>query len=429
MDKYDDIDDEKELEVLASKRRERQDGNVQNKKKIGTKLGLLLIVGILAVSALYLNKEKIQPFFAELLGGFNNANPQSRSINNNSDGQVSANRINIESSAKATFVGYGKNFLYSTKDGTKLFDQNQNQIWTYTYTMSSPVVINSAMSTVVYENQGRNIKVYNEKGEVYSLKTDGSIVQVEINKNGCVAIMIKTDNGYKIQAYNQKGELLMERIDQDFGIYPVSLDLSEDGKVLAVSYFDTNDVELIGKVLFFYTSKTDAKSSDIGDFFASVSKNGTLISSIKCVDTDRFIAVGDNKIIAFDSSGQELWEIEIANKVDKVTFGHDRNVTVAYGDAFPEKDGFDKGTVVSYDQNGKIVFEIQINKPVTYLAGYNNGIVIGANREFICTNYNGNVQWTHVATQDIKDIIPLNALTQVLYITNSFAEITSIKDK
>jgi len=428
MDKYENIDDdEKELDIFETKRKERQEENVRSKKRTGTGFGIFLILVIIGVSAIYINREKVQPFFNELLGGIDRS--QSAVIDDDLQDSSQANRINIESSARATFVGYGKNFMYCTKDGMKLFDQNQNQIWTYTYTMAAPVVINDGSSTVVYENQGRNIRVYNEKGEMYSIRTDGPIVQVEINKNGCTAVMINNDSGYKTQVYNQVGELLMERVDQDFGIYPLSLDLSEDSGVLVVSYLDTNDIELVGKVIFFYTSKGGAIISETGDFFASVSKKGTLISSIKCIASDRFIAIGDNRIMSFDNEGNELWEIEINNKIDKIAFGNDRYVTIAYGDEFPGKDGFDKGTVISYDQNGKIVFEIPMNKPVTYLAGYKDGVVIGANRDFVCANYSGSIQWSHTATQDIKDIVPLNSLTQVLYVTNSYGEITDMRNK
>ena len=52
----------------------------------------------------------------------------------------------------------------------------------------------------------------------------------------------------------------MERFEQDSGIYPLSAALSEDSRILAVTYADTSDIEIKAKVLLFYVNKEDSRT-------------------------------------------------------------------------------------------------------------------------------------------------------------------------
>lgn len=405
--------EQNELELLLAKRNQKKAMPVK-KKHSHSSLAIFTVILLLAASGMYLYKDKLTSLAMQIKN-----NAKTVVSMENSDGMI------IESGSKVNFISFGNNYLYCTKDGVKYFDIGQNQKWNSTFTMTSPAVVNNGNYTAIAEAQGRNVKVYSQEGEMYSISGDGMIMQISVNSIGSIGLILKTDTGYKVQVYDEKGALMMERFDEDEGIYPIALDVSADKKVLAVSYLDTTDIEMVTKILFFYTGRGDTKKTESGDFFASVEKNGEIVPSIKYMKNGIFMAVGDTTIFAIDSSGKELWNAEVANKIDKITWSEEYLV-LALGQTLPGKEGAPNGTVRILNTTGKQANDYCIDKSITYLKAYKQGIVAGSNRDFTALTYNGKSLWEHIATQDVRDIVLMNSAEHVLYVTNNSADIINI---
>lgn len=407
------LQEQNELELLVAKRNQKK--AAPNKKKPeNSALAIFTVIVLLFVSGAYLYRDKV----------FNLA----QHIKEKAQTVVTTGNkteIKIENGSKTTFIGFGNSYLYCTKDGVKYFDDGQNQKWNSTYTMTSPSVVNNGSYTAVAEAQGRNVKVYSESGELYSVSADGIIMQISVNSIGSVGLIMKTDSGYKVQVYDEKGSLIMERFDEDKGVYPIAVDISADKKVLAVSYLDTTNIEMVSKILFFYTGHEDTKNTDSGDFFASVEKVDEVVPAIKYMSNGIFMAVGDATVFTIDISGKEIWSDEICNKIEKIAFS-DEYLIMALGEPLPGKDGAQNGTIRILSKAGKQSSDYLLGKGVTYLKAYKNGIVVGRNRDFMALNYNGKLLWEHTATQDVKDIILMSSVENVLYVTNNSAEIINI---
>ncbi len=401
----------------------------KNVKKKSERTAIVAFICIVVVAGIYLGKNHIKPIGEKLSASvsvFKKVSKQNENSIEKKDNNKSG-KISFETGAKTSFAVVGKNYFYCTKDGIKFLDFNGNQLWNYTYTLNSPLAISEGECFAVAETQGKAVQVYNREGELYSLRTDSAILQMSLNKEGALALILKDSGGYKIQLYNKTGQLLMERMDHDEGVFPLSLDISNDEKILAVSYIDTNEIEVAGKILFFNSNKNDAKNSESGDFFASISKNGTFIPVLKCMDNGNFIAVGDSIIFCLDSSGNELWSVEVNNKIDKVAFGNGTHTIIALGEAIAGRDGVDNGTIVIIDEKGSSKSNISMGRPVTYLSAYKTGIVAGVGREYTSFSYSGNINWNHTATQDVKDIILLSSSNMALYVTNSSCQVMDMK--
>jgi|GEM_PF-3630903 hypothetical protein len=407
------IQEQNELELLVAKRNERKAVPVKN-TYAHSALAIFTVIALLAASGIYFCRDKIINVVQNI-----KQTPQTVAAAENDA------EIKIESGSKTTFVGFGRSYLYCTKDGVKYFDGDQNEKWNSTYTMTSPSVVNDGSCTAVAEAQGRSVKVYSEEGELYSISADGTVVQISVNSSGGTGLILKTDSGYKVQVYDEKGNLIMERFDENKGVYPIAVDVSSDEKVLAVSYLDTTDIEMVSKILFFYTGNEDTKNTESGDFFASVEKVGEIVPAIKYMDNGIFTAVGDTNIFAMDSSGKELWNNKISNKIDEIAFCGEYLV-MALGDALPGEDGAENGTVRILNTVGNQSYDYCVGKSIAYLKAYENGIVAGSNRDFTALSYNGKLLWNYTTTQDINDIIIMNSAERVLCVTNNSADIINI---
>ncbi len=386
-----------------------ENGKKGNKGKFAAAAVLVIIIG--AVSYLY--KDNIKEFAAYI---------PIVSETFSKDEAEKAVEMDIESGSKSSFVGYGNEYLYVTKDGVKFFDANNTQKWNYTYTMSSPVTVNNGNYTAVAESQGRVIRMYNETGEIYTVQPDGAVFRFSINNSGSLAAIIKSEPGYKILVYNETGQLLMERFEQDEGVYPIALDISGDGRILAVSYLDTTGIEMVSKILLFYTNKEDNKNTESGDFFGSIEKEGCVVPSVKYMENGSFAAVGDNIIFSINLQCEEEWTVDLNNELKGVSFGNGKHMALALGDEFAGEEGVNSNTVEIINSSGKVTGSYDMGVPITYISAYENGVVIGGNKNFVCLNYNGGVQWEYTATYDVKDIILMDNAKNVILVGNNKAE-------
>lgn len=342
---------------------------------------------------------------------------------NNDDKKNNLNKsMEFESNSKSTFAIMNKGFAHCSKDGVKYYNTMEDQKWNSTFTMTSPVMVAEGEYFAVGESGGKNVKVYNGDGEVYSVKTEGTVSRIAINKNGYTAVMSSMTDYYRIQVFDNKGTEITKREEKDKGVYPLDVDISDDNSVIAVSYVDTTDVTMMGKVLFFYAYKEQGK--EYADaMFAAVQKEDEIIPEIEFMNGNKLVCVTDKSLYAFNLKGDQAWEIKLLNKIQAVSFeGKDKTV-VAYGEPFGGTEGFASGKVEWIDTNGKVTGSFDGSDSITYLKAGKGGAVIGNHNTYKAIAENGKELWEYKAKQDITDILFMNGTSNVLVVTKTSAEI------
>ena len=358
------------------------------------------------------------------------AETESTAESNDSGSSVSeqsVERITFDNDSRSKFVMCENGFFYFSRDGARFYESVDQQVWNDTYSMSSINVSSNGDYAVVSDIQGRNIRVYNTSGLAFASQVDGNIVQCSVNAEGTCSVVEKTGNDYKVQVYRNDGSMLLERFDQDEGVYPISSVLSDDSRVLAVSYLDTSDIEMKTRILFFYVNKSDAKESDSGDFYAAVEKEDLIVPYIYYYDGD-FIAVGDSCVFAIDDSGNEIWSTDIPNHIEYVGFTDNGNAVLALGEAIADMESYESGTVCMLGSNGGIKREYTAKADIIYFKVEGNSIVIGVGKEFTCLSDSLTERWSYTATQDIRDIIPYSGNNAVI-VTNTDASFVNVGNR
>lgn len=335
--------------------------------------------------------------------------------------------LQFESDSKSVFRTYGKGFLQCTKDGVKFFEEMGSQKWNDTYTMKTPTVINEGQYTVVVELLGRQAIVYDKNGKKYAVSTEGNIIQVSLNTNGYLGIITNNKTGYQTLIYDNQGTEIGKRIEESEGVYPISVEISNDNRVFAVSYLDTTDIELNSKVLFFYIYKDDA--IDYTDsMFASVERPGELVPILKYMQDGKLIAISDKSVFAVNNDGKELWKIELTNHIEKVNFSDSQDIIIAYGEELSNKEGKKEGTVEWLSSNGTVSTTFESGEKVTYMNTKDNMTIIGIGKHYYNVKNTGKIIWEHTAIQDISDILFMENESKVLFVTKNSAEIADISD-
>lgn len=335
-------------------------------------------------------------------------------------------KMALDESSRSSFAVFGGSFLLSTKDGVKYFNGMGDRKWNDTFNMTIPQLISEGSYAAVGDMGGKTIHVYGENGLLYTVQTEGALVQFGLNKNGYLSVISKKDTAYSIQIYNGGGTLLKGRVEESDGVFPLSSDVSDDNKSFAVSYLDTSDIEPIGHVLFFYINPDDSENYT-DSMFAAVEKGGEIIPIVGFMQGGALAAVSDCAVYGISSSGQEVWSYSIENRVQQVSLSEKNHVVLALGDAIANKDGREKGTVCWIDSSGNESASYEGGGDINYLQVSQQGVVIGVDKIYSGIRNNGKLAWSYRATSDVRDILPMEQLEQVLLVTKSEAVITQMK--
>lgn len=375
----------------------------QTKIGIGILLVLLVLVGLVFADTYY-GSGKIRQFFVRT----------SSTQTEQKTGNGVLETMELDVGSQSSFAVFGKAFLHCTKDGVKFYDSTGNQRWSDTFTMTSPKLIQEGNYMAVGDMNGKSLRVYDQNGMLYQIQLEGSLTQFALNENGYLSLIEKQANGSQILIYNNSGTLLKGRVEESAGVYPVSTDISDDNKSFAVSYVDTTDVKIIGKVLFFYISSTDSeKVTD--SMFASVIKENEVMGTVS-YGSGVLRAVSDKQLYGFGTDGSEKWAYAFPNVVDNISFQNKGMAVLVLGDAAVGQESRPDNTICWVDGNGKETASYESAKEITYFSAWEDGVIAGSQSDFAGLRHTGSVEWTYQAVQDVSQMVPMEKFTKVLVV-------------
>jgi hypothetical protein len=343
---------------------------------------------------------------------------------NNSTTQLKG-KINFDADSKSSFALIGDAYVQCTKDGIKY---NGSSNWNETYTMQNPIMMSEGNIIAVGEIKNRGVYVFNEKGKLYTVQTEAEIVKFAINKLGYLAVITKTDSKYTTKVYNKSGVLLTERIDEIKEIYPVALDISDDGKYLAVSYIDTSSTNYVSRILF-YDIENKNEYVDSINFNATIQKKDEIIVMVSYSEGNKLTVVSDKAIMLVDYNGKELWSKSLSNNLTAIELDNKKEIVLALGDAFPSGSEYKSGTVIWYDFAGNKLGSYETKDKIEILAAKGSKILAYGAQTIYGLSNRGNLLWKHIGTQDVNQVLLYDDLSKMLLTYRNSAEIININSK
>lgn len=202
---------------------------------------------------------------------------------------------------------FGDDLLLLNKNGIKLIDNKGEYIWEAPMTLTNPTVDIDGKYALLADLEGNcSLNLYNLKGKnlvTYPINTE--ILSAKVNKSGKAAAAI-TAEGYKGAAvvFDRKGNEIF-RWNSGEG-YIIDLDISSDGKSIAVAQMMSDGAETYSKIHVINISSGNESGSYVCE--------GSLVASVAFDDSGRIIAVAQNKVYGLNKKGAEKFVIDLAGK-------------------------------------------------------------------------------------------------------------------
>lgn len=211
----------------------------------------------------------------------------------------------MEMMSEASFYDYDGDILKVSKNGAILIGTDGEKLFNVSYEMNDPIVDICGSYIAIAGSKASDIYIMNSTGLKGHIVLTRKIRQIEVGAQGTVAVLTEDKGTYYINLYDTEGNELVEGAMHLTNTgYPLTMDLSYDAKLLAVSIVDIGTGR-VRTTLNFYNFGSVGQNQ-IDNKVASYTYEDTVIPRVLFFEDGHAVAVGDNKVVFY--KGNEIPE-------------------------------------------------------------------------------------------------------------------------
>ncbi len=234
------------------------------------------------------------------------------------------NTVEREQVEAATVVDYGTNFLTYSADGIHCTDAKGSDIWSCPFEMQNPMVEVCGDYVAAADYNGRKIYVYNSSGELGAISTSNPIRAIKVSDKGVVVAVLDDTTVTPICLYYYDGsEIASFRTTMSKSGYPVALDISDDSKMVAISYLYLDSGTMTSKVAFYNFGEVGQNETD--NLVSGYDYQSELVPVVEFMDNSHAFALANDRLIFYAGSQrpQSTANILLQEEVQSVYYSKD----------------------------------------------------------------------------------------------------------
>ena len=290
--------------------------------------------------------------------------------------------ISYAEASNAKYLEFGTNVLRYSQDGASAFNISNDMLWNETFEMQNPIVDTCGDFVAIGDYMGTTIYIYNSEGLRGSIDTSTPLKRFCVSGNGNVAVVLEDDEVTWVKLYDVNGtNIASDRTTMSKSGYPVCIDISEDGILLAVSYLFVDSGMLSTSVAFYNFGAVG--QNEVDNLVSGYNYSGSVGSLVKFINPDTSIVVADNKFCIFKGKEkpESVFEKDIDEEILSV-FNNENQVALV----FEDDDGENKFIVEVYDDKGNTVTTQGFDMDYSNITLYRDLLII--NNSEACQIYN-----------------------------------------
>lgn len=169
------------------------------------------------------------------------------------------------------YIEFVDNIFQYSKDGAALLNKKGEEIWNQPFQMQNPIVEICRGTLAIGDKGGTSIFVLQKDGMKGEIRTPTPIEKMTVSEQGIVGAVLKEEDTPKVVCYDLKGNILAEHKAsfKNTG-YPVDLAISNDGKMLLVSYVCLKEVLLQRRLFIMILVSQEKKKKTIRQHWQSI---------------------------------------------------------------------------------------------------------------------------------------------------------------
>lgn len=371
-----------------------------NKKRIiiATTIAII-VIALIVTSILYINNKQARNWI-------------DKNIFRKEKMQNNLPSIEIEESNKLRIYAFNKYIGILNKNNFEIYDNTAKKENTLTLEITTPIFSSNNRYLAVAEEKGQKIYLIEDKNIKWETEVEGNISQIQVNKNGYVAVTI-VDTSYKtvIQMYDSQGTPLFKTFLSS--TRAASTSISEDNKYLAIAEIDTSGTIIQSNIKIY--SIEDAKNKPKESLKKTYNgENNDLIIDIKYQEKDKLLCLYTDKItlIKTDETKENIQEFN--NK--KISFA---SIKLSNASITVEEKSTGLFTadsmlnIVNSENKSTSIYTAEAVTKEIYTSGDVIALNLGSEVNFV--NTSGWLVKKYIAEQEITSIVLSNSIAGIIY--------------
>ncbi|SFB11135.1 hypothetical protein SAMN05216249_109111 [Acetitomaculum ruminis DSM 5522] len=302
---------------------------------------------------------------------------------------------------------FGNDLIMYNNDGIQGIGSDGNSLWSQAYDMQSPMLDICGGYLCIADSQGKEIFVIDSSGNINTIKVSMEIEQLKVSSVGTVIAVLDDGNKKYLTYYDKEGTLLAQgTVQMKKSGFPMDIDLSYDGKMLAVSYLYITTGQMQTNVAFYNFDSVG--KSEIDNIVSSYSYRGIMIPDIEFMSNGNAVMFGDDRIIIYNNSEKptELLKIDLDKEVSSI-FYSDKNFGIA------TKNHENGGTIVIYNADGKEKSKFNTDLNFDAIEFDKNTIIAKNSTSVRIYRNNGKLKFSYDFEDNLYNILSVKTLLPV----------------
>ena len=260
-------------------------------------------------------------------------------------------KISYPEASNARYLKFEGNVLRYSQDGASAFNIANDMIWNETFEMQNPIVDVCKDYIAIGDYMGTTIYVYNSAGLQGTIDTSTPLKRFCVSGNGNVAVVLEDNEVTWVKLYDVNGtNIASDRTTMSKSGYPVCIDISEDGILLAVSYLFVDSGILSTSVAYYNFGAVG--QNEVDNLVSGYNYSGTVVPQVCFMNPNTSYVLGDNCFSIFKGAEkpEKVFEKDLEKEVLSV-FNNENTIVLVYED----EEGENKFIAEVYDDRGDLI--------------------------------------------------------------------------
>lgn len=321
------------------------------------------------------------------------------------------------------YAAFSDGMIRYSRDGVVFLNKKNQEKWIQPCQIQNPVIDINEDVFAVADIGGNTIMIFQKNGLKGEIETTLPIEKIAVSNQGIVSAILKNESTPQIISYDAVGNILVEhQVNLNSTGYPISLDMSADGKNLLVSYLSTKNGTL--KSVFASYNFGQAGQQKTDNLIYTEEFEQTVVADVFYMDASTSVAVGDKSFAIYEGTQSVKKKKEVnLNQEIRSEFHSDKYIGFVLTNQ--DKSGYE---VQLYDKTGKQMINREITGEYSHAKLAGDEMILFDGTKGCVISDTGIQRFKGDWGMDVQDVVPTEGIhryllagadeLRVVYLTN-----------
>ena len=324
-----------------------------------------------------------------------------------------------------TLMEFDGSLLTYSRDGANAVSADGKLLWNRTFDMQNPMASTCGDTAAFADYGGSTIYIQTSGGDSYTVGTDKPIRKIAVSSGGYVLAVLEDTSVTWIYMYDFNGtEIAYFRTTMEKSGYPVDIDISPDGELVAVSYYYLDCNEIKSSVAFYNFG--DVGQNNIDNYVSGYNYSDTLIPVVRFLDEKTVFALSNTRLCMYSGAHKpvSVSDLFLTDDVLSTYYASDA-VAVIYRNNSGSSSG--KYRMELYNTSGELLFEKVFDFDYSGVAFSGTNVILYGDTSIYLATYDGDMRYEGNYTEAVKMVIPTSSITKYVFVTENTMDTVEFK--